>query len=166
MKRIKQSIALAAAAFLLAGCVTTSTGPSQTAINVAIGIRATVPWAVAVAVEKDPSTAAYFQTASRVVLTASAGTNFNAAELLAALDAIPVPDGQNWQIAKLAVAGGVSIYAGLGNAGLISTLDANYCLSALAGSIIAGLPPETPATVKMRFKSDRDAYAKILKGKQ
>ena len=166
MKQIKRSIVLSAAAFLLLGCVTTNTGPSQTAINVSIGIRATVPLAVAFAVQKDPTTTVYFQSASRVVLQAAAGTNFNAGALLAALDAIPVPDGSNWQIAKLAVAGGVSIYAGLGNAGLISTLDANYCLSALASSITAGLPPETPVTVKARFKTDRDAYAKILKGKQ
>ena len=150
------------------GCTTTpvnTNGPSQVALDVAIGIEATVPFAVLYEVGQQPTTVTYFTAAANAIEGVSMGTNYSAAALMDALNKIPNSDNPDWKLAKAAVVAGVSLYRGLAAGGVFTSVDANYDLQALAAATREGLPPGTLATVRAKTATARAQYGKKLQKK-
>ena len=148
------------------GCNTTPPAPgqpSQVAIDVAIGLDATVPVAVSITVAQTPSTVPYFTAAALAIEGATSSGTYSPGALLAALDAIPGANQSGWQYARLAIVAGVQLYAGLNQSGVITAIDANYCLAHFAADIRMGMPPASVEAVKSKTAPARSKYAKIIK---
>lgn len=139
MKKLHCSLLLSL--LLIAGCATTGS-QLQNTLNT---MNATVPVAVAIACEAQPSLTNDFTKAAAIIdLATKTGTNADPALLLADIRALHLQPR-----ALIAVEGGVLLYSAfVANGGLGTTGDANTVLATLAFDIRRGLPPATVSSVQ------------------
>ena len=122
---------------LFVGCASTPSTPSTNLQNAITAIHTVVPIAVQYAVIQDSNNAAYCSLVADVIDAAANGTNFNPAQLMADINAIP--QASNSPEAKLVVVAVIGVYQGFFASQVTSNADTVTVLKAISASIRQGL---------------------------
>lgn len=128
----------------LIGCATVTPNQVQTTVNV---LNATVPVAVAYAIQKDTNTVPYIRASADVIEVVASGTNLAPAVLIADLNKIPQ---FNSPEAKLAVMAGVGIYSAFYGQTLGNDTNTVLILKTLSADIRLGLGEQALAKIKRK----------------